>query len=332
MSDYPTTKQIAGKFYYGKLGDFKVIIDTENNTLNITKLCKYGGKNFFKWKENNSSKDLMNYYIKNIASPNSERQQDCCFEVKSFEGLDIDKKTADLLRGTYIPDLIAIQVAQWISPEYAIKVSLIVREKEIVKNQLLEAMNGTLKKEVSAKDDKIDSIMKKLKEMEEQNKVTNEQIKEQNNGIKEQNITMIQKIDYITNIAQKTFKILNNEEKQNKEGVIIYIDGNEIGTRAGKLSYLKQFERNKNAIVFDKISNGKSAVRHAKINGLIPKGNCCKFSKKNVDFNKLKKFFGKVDSLYEDKLNESEGSGFQTAKEDSSSDEEEEESEEDSEE
>ena len=41
-TDYPTTKQIAGKFYYGKLGDFKVIINTENNTLNITKLCKYG--------------------------------------------------------------------------------------------------------------------------------------------------------------------------------------------------------------------------------------------------------------------------------------------------
>ena len=66
--------------------------------MNITKLCKYGGKQFFNWKGNSSSKELAN----------------SCYELKSFDNL-VNKRTADLLRGTYGSLDVANVVINWMN-------------------------------------------------------------------------------------------------------------------------------------------------------------------------------------------------------------------------
>lgn len=285
-TDYRTTKQIAGKFYYGKLGDFKVIINTENNTLNITKLCKYGGKQFFNWKKLDSAQSLIEYYIQNVAPSDQKGRHDCCIEVKSFDGLDINKETADLLRGTYVPDLIAIQVAQWISPEYAIKVSLIVREKEISDNRLLKAMNCELSRENL-------SLMEKL---EVQNKKLDHVIK--------QNDKLLTKSNEILRRSNEIYELVKNDKPPNSECIIIYAHPDNDGKyyiRAGlKASIERRAKKDNgtNVICYENISNAKRALKEAKNIGIIPRNTTTCYNLSEKTYNNINKVLQGVDDKY----------------------------------
>ena len=42
-------EQIQDKYWYGAFGDFKLIIDMDDEYVNATKMCSDAGKRFFKW-------------------------------------------------------------------------------------------------------------------------------------------------------------------------------------------------------------------------------------------------------------------------------------------
>ena len=89
----------------------------ENGFINVTKLCKEGGKEFFTWKQNKSSELFLEAVFPDLGIPRS--------------GLLIvinSGNTDTLIRGTYAhPDLVP-HIASWVSPSFAVKVSRIVNE------------------------------------------------------------------------------------------------------------------------------------------------------------------------------------------------------------
>src|SRR5277367_4321416 len=52
-------EQISGNYWYGQYGDFKVILMKDSGYVNATKLCKDGGKRFYHWLANDTSKRLI---------------------------------------------------------------------------------------------------------------------------------------------------------------------------------------------------------------------------------------------------------------------------------
>ena len=52
-------EQIAGKFWYGSYGVFRVIIMKDCGFINATRLCSDGGKELKHWYENQISKELL---------------------------------------------------------------------------------------------------------------------------------------------------------------------------------------------------------------------------------------------------------------------------------
>src|SRR3977135_1447196 len=58
MSDI-AYEQIQGKFWFGQYGDFNVVLDKESGYINVSKLCRDGGKKCKNWKRNNSSRELI---------------------------------------------------------------------------------------------------------------------------------------------------------------------------------------------------------------------------------------------------------------------------------
>uniref|UniRef100_A0A6C0C9D6 KilA-N domain-containing protein n=1 Tax=viral metagenome TaxID=1070528 RepID=A0A6C0C9D6_9ZZZZ len=151
-------KMIDSKYSYGYYGTFRVILMNDNGYINATKLCALVGKRFYDWKENKVSIEL----ISALATETEISVIDLIRKVAGGKNVDI--------RGIYVhPDLIP-HIASWASPNFAVKVSKIVREhfakkaieekdKEIEeKNKIISSKNITIRK----KDDKIDVMGKKI--------------------------------------------------------------------------------------------------------------------------------------------------------------------------
>ena len=115
------------------------IIIRDDGYINLTQLCKSGGKNYFHWNEIKVSK--------------------CFLEILSKK-LQIDKKDLIQYQGgsnkercTFGHPLVATNIAQWISPEFSVNVSIWIEEwkkinnnKEIF-NKELNNINGFSKDE-----------------------------------------------------------------------------------------------------------------------------------------------------------------------------------------
>src|SRR3981189_922445 len=52
-------EQIDGKYWFGQYGDFNVVLDKESGYINVSKLCRDGGKKFSAWKRNILSRELI---------------------------------------------------------------------------------------------------------------------------------------------------------------------------------------------------------------------------------------------------------------------------------
>ena len=94
-------------------GSSIIIPIREDGYVNVTLLCKAGGKNINEWKKNKSSLDLLNAYFSLGGIPPSQL-------LKSIRVSKSQYKFAH-------PD-IAIQIAQWADPYFAIQVSRWTRE------------------------------------------------------------------------------------------------------------------------------------------------------------------------------------------------------------
>ena len=92
-----------------------VMMMKENGYINVTKLCKDGGKEFFNWKANKISEIFLDEVSSNL--------QICKNDIlTSIPGCNKP------LCGTYAhPDLVP-HIASWISPKFAVKVSSILSE------------------------------------------------------------------------------------------------------------------------------------------------------------------------------------------------------------
>jgi hypothetical protein len=139
-SELPNTKTQTGKTELMKTSDiveFKLTL--KNNTelsipvskdgyVNVTKLCKAGGKEYKHWKENKESEAVINGIERSI-------------------GIPIDLIIRDIRtgknesRGTFVHRRLALIIAQWISPDFAVQVAAWTEELTLQleeKNKVIE--------------------------------------------------------------------------------------------------------------------------------------------------------------------------------------------------
>lgn len=115
-------EKINNDYSYGKYGDFNVIIMNSNSYINAAKLCIKYDKDFFDWKKNKVSKELIEEVENYIQSTENSRS----IKIRSIIVVTTGIK---ILHGTYVHPLLIPHIASWISPKFAIKVSQIVNDR-----------------------------------------------------------------------------------------------------------------------------------------------------------------------------------------------------------
>jgi hypothetical protein len=85
----------------------------EDGYINVTNLCKAGGKQFKHWKSIEKTKTFLQVLSSVVGIPTTEL-------IKLGRGL---KNIKDSTQGTWVHPQIAINIAQWISPQFDVKVS-----------------------------------------------------------------------------------------------------------------------------------------------------------------------------------------------------------------
>jgi methyl-accepting chemotaxis protein len=167
-------EHIDEKYAYGKYGDFKVIMMTKNRFINATKLCKIYKKDFKHWNENKNSIELILEVEKEISSAGIPADENNKSTILIKGGKN------ELIRGTYVHELLIPHIACWISSEFAVKVSKIVNS--FIANEYIN--------EIKDKNNKIDSLEEKLNIIIKNNDKThkmNEELIEQNKEILKNN-------------------------------------------------------------------------------------------------------------------------------------------------
>jgi hypothetical protein len=155
-------EQIKDNFYYGKFGEFRLVIDKNTGYFNATKLCTDGGKEFRQWKRLERVQELIKFYENH---ENSQFNAESCYEDSQIGNKD-DKRcrgdphgifyevkqanygTGKLVTGQYVQKEFILDIASWISPAFYFKCSKIVnyffiefykKDLELKEQQLKEA-------------------------------------------------------------------------------------------------------------------------------------------------------------------------------------------------
>src|SRR3981189_2925406 len=92
--------------------------------INATKLCSDGGKELYRWYENQSSKDLLRCLTTKLGEDGDIESIFVRKIVNTFNQTNNEKAVS----GTYYNPLIIPYIACWISPDFAILVSDIVND------------------------------------------------------------------------------------------------------------------------------------------------------------------------------------------------------------
>src|SRR3981189_2561499 len=117
-------EQIVGKFWYGRYGQFRVVMMKDCGFINATKLCSDGGKDLKHWFENQRSKDLLQCLATKFGEDGDIESTFFRKVVRTAQQTDAEKTVS----GTYYNPLIIPHIACWISPDFAIIVSDIVND------------------------------------------------------------------------------------------------------------------------------------------------------------------------------------------------------------
>jgi len=137
-------EQIKDNFYYGKFGEFRLVIDKNTGCFNATKLCKEGNKDFNQWKRLERVKELLKFYENSHVDPHSY-----FYEIKGGNKNVISAKTT----GQYVQKEFILDIASWISPAFYFKCSKIVnyffielykKELELQFNEAKEQFNEAI--------------------------------------------------------------------------------------------------------------------------------------------------------------------------------------------
>src|SRR3981189_2081720 len=117
-------EQIEGKFWHGRYGQLRVVMMKDCGFINATKLCSDGGKELYRWFENQSSKDLLRCLATKLGEDGDIESIFVRKVVRTAQQADAEKAVS----GTYYNPLIIPHIACWISPDFAIIVSDIVND------------------------------------------------------------------------------------------------------------------------------------------------------------------------------------------------------------
>jgi hypothetical protein len=117
------TKQIifkdideGGKYACGRHGTSEIIIMKSNGYINATKMCRDHNKHYEHWNKSKQSKKIIRELTKNMnTAPNK-------IIIKVSDGENT------LVHGTYVPPMLMVRIAHWISPGSAIEVGLWIEE------------------------------------------------------------------------------------------------------------------------------------------------------------------------------------------------------------
>jgi hypothetical protein len=115
-------EQIKDNFYYGKFGEFKLVVDKNTGCFNATKLCTDGGKLFKNWTRLDRAKDLITFYLKENNENSRSDVSGYFYEIKGGNKNVISAKTT----GQYVQKEFILDIASWISPAFYFKCSKIV--------------------------------------------------------------------------------------------------------------------------------------------------------------------------------------------------------------
>lgn len=320
---------INENYHYGTLGEFRVVIRTSDNWINISKLCASAGKKtkeFTQWRSLEGHKEMLQYYSKiyeHLPSLDDEDEppQDPGVVQKEYYCLDIvgdtelkgiPKRESNIIRGTYVPNLLAIQVAQWVSFDFGHKVSSIVvdhyRYSMVKKDETINKQQTTieelraliLKGQEEAKQQNLDLLAQNLNLQSEvqagrlDNKVQSDRLNE--------------KIDKLQMDVNKLYDLCANKECSN-EHIIVYRelgdDKSVLRIRTGTANYLKNTTKDADIVAtYKNISNSKMFLREAKKLGYIPKnGNSIIYNiPLTSDRKKLRQFLRAIDNKHVQEL------------------------------
>jgi hypothetical protein len=184
---------IDDEYSYGMYGDFKVIMHTKTSYINITKMCKeYSNKEYKNWLQNDKSIELIKYVDEHELKHSKLK---ATFSKKAGG----TNETLALISGTYAHPLIVPQVAQWISPKFAIMVSKIINN-HLVDEYLLK---------LDEKDGEIDSLNSTIKRLEKKMDKMNSMLDDQGYKLDEAN----DNIEFLTDELVKKDKNINIKDK-----------------------------------------------------------------------------------------------------------------------
>ena len=144
-----------------KINDIEIISRKEDGYINLNQLCKAGNKEFYHWKENIKSKAFLEALSSTLGIPRDNL-------LKQNLG-------GNNYRNTFGHPQIAINIAQWISPEFAVRVSKWIFE-------LLITGKVELNKEKSNKDlediyiKKIDQMQLSIKSISKENSILKKEV------------------------------------------------------------------------------------------------------------------------------------------------------------
>ena len=105
------------------LGNVLIICRKKDGYINASQLCKAGNKSFKHWSENKNTKAYLRALEASVGIPTDEL-------IKYNTGSNSE-------RSTWVHRKVAIHMAQWISPAFAVKVTSWIYELEVQNNQLI---------------------------------------------------------------------------------------------------------------------------------------------------------------------------------------------------
>ncbi|CCU56402.1 N1R/p28-like protein [Mythimna separata entomopoxvirus 'L'] len=210
-------EHIKDSFYYGLFGDFKLVIDKNTGYFNATKLCNLGGKRFKDWMKLDRSKILIL-----CVQSRGEKSPLNFYTVKDSNNNEISKQ----ITGQYVCDDLILDISAWLSAEFYIKCS------NIIKNYFAEEFKSLSDKEISdkikeiedkytniieeneiiikQKDDKIDDLNIKLDEI----LISNKKLEEKSINLENQNANIINMNRKLLELAEKQDIKLDNVEDE----------------------------------------------------------------------------------------------------------------------
>ena len=185
-------QDVNEEYAWVNYGQFKLLMMKRNGYVNVTKMCDEGGKSFFNWKKNSRSKELIKCIINDFSDLLIRRSENELLIIVST-----GNQHEAYLRGTYAhPDLV-LDIACWLSGEFYLKASKIVREyfNKQEREKLAELHRNEVNKlegEKSKLETKFDKLEEEFKKADEERKKADEERKKADEERKRSEIRYIE--------------------------------------------------------------------------------------------------------------------------------------------